>query len=319
MALSGRGEKMNTIEVKLYLKPAQEKTLTSWLRTCCGVCNRALDMRIKAYKRRKESVNHNQQQALLTRQLVVQIANRFFVVIAFRNLLRSNPFVGATSFFLELDCKNCLLSFYSQIWQKLLKKSDCLIAHYSPSPAWPMSENSPDFTVARDVATECSVEPVEGGFICASDADLKPVTWAASPVGNRWLRHANHNTALAVKKASKVRHLIFCDSHASNHTRFGGRVNAGRVAIQVDPSGTSQTCPKCGAVKKKRLSERTHSCGQCGLVRQRDHASAQVILARGLRALGPNRLLTDSASGSQLVVAGQADRLTQEHERLAAR
>ena len=56
---------------------------------------------------------------------------------------------------------------------------------------------------------------------------------------------------------------------------------AGRHAIAVDPRGTSQTCPDCGAVKKKKLSERTHEC-ICGLTCDRDHAAARVILLRAL-------------------------------------
>ena len=94
--------------------------------------------------------------------------------------------------------------------------------------------------------------------------------------------------------------------------------NAGRVVIQVDPAGTSQECPNCGAVKKKKLSERIHRC-QCGCTLDRDAAASRIILARGLRALGSNRLLTDLASDSQLVVVDKVGRLTQEHERLTAR
>lgn len=57
--------------------------------------------------------------------------------------------------------------------------------------------------------------------------------------------------------------------------------NAGRLVRAVDPRYTSQTCPQCGAVVKKSLSERWHSCG-CGCELNRDVAAAQVILARGL-------------------------------------
>lgn len=55
----------------------------------------------------------------------------------------------------------------------------------------------------------------------------------------------------------------------------------GGTLIKVDPAYTSQTCPKCGNIKEKKLSERTHEC-ICGLSVSRDVASAQVILARGL-------------------------------------
>lgn len=59
--------------------------------------------------------------------------------------------------------------------------------------------------------------------------------------------------------------------------------NAGRQLIFVAPQGTSQTC-LCGAIVKKRLSDREHVCTACGLVAPRDFVSAQVILQRALNA-----------------------------------
>ena len=81
--------------------------------------------------------------------------------------------------------------------------------------------------------------------------------------------------------------------------------SAGTQLIEVDPRGTSQVCPDCGAIARKELSERTHSC-LCGLKCDRDHAAARVILARALAESGANRTLRDSASDQQLVV-GQVD------------
>jgi putative transposase len=57
---------------------------------------------------------------------------------------------------------------------------------------------------------------------------------------------------------------------------------AGRVFVQVNPNGTSQTCI-CGEANRKTLADRWHSCLACGLSLDRDHVSAQVILGRGLR------------------------------------
>jgi putative transposase len=56
-----------------------------------------------------------------------------------------------------------------------------------------------------------------------------------------------------------------------------------RVEI-VDPRGTSQTCPACGAQVAKMLADRTHTCS-CGCVMDRDIAAAMVILqrAQGMR------------------------------------
>jgi putative transposase len=78
-----------------------------------------------------------------------------------------------------------------------------------------------------------------------------------------------------------------CDAAWSMFTRFVAykAEYAGRQAVAVDPSGTSQECPGCGAVQKKELSERVHDC-PCGLRLDRDEASARVILARALRVVG---------------------------------
>lgn len=53
----------------------------------------------------------------------------------------------------------------------------------------------------------------------------------------------------------------------------------GSHLIEVDPRFTSQTCPDCGIIKRKELSERTHQC-PCGCVLDRDIAAAKVILLR---------------------------------------
>jgi putative transposase len=52
---------------------------------------------------------------------------------------------------------------------------------------------------------------------------------------------------------------------------------AGRTLIAVNPAGTSQTCT-CGAAVRKKLSDREHVCPECGLIANRDHVSAQIIL-----------------------------------------
>jgi len=54
---------------------------------------------------------------------------------------------------------------------------------------------------------------------------------------------------------------------------------AGRRFIEVDCSYTSQTCPECGIIKKKPLSEREHNC-ECGCRMHRDTAAAKIILGR---------------------------------------
>lgn len=61
---------------------------------------------------------------------------------------------------------------------------------------------------------------------------------------------------------------------------------------KVDPNGTSQTCPNCGAHSgKKALSQRVHECGECGYITDRDVAAAQVVMQRGLVAVGQTVIL----------------------------
>ncbi|MBD2303644.1 RNA-guided endonuclease TnpB family protein [Nostoc sp. FACHB-190] len=56
---------------------------------------------------------------------------------------------------------------------------------------------------------------------------------------------------------------------------------------KVDSRKTSQICPSCGVeTGKKELSQRTHACSNCGYTTDRDVAAAQVVLQRGLAAVG---------------------------------
>jgi len=60
--------------------------------------------------------------------------------------------------------------------------------------------------------------------------------------------------------------------------------SAGRTVIFVNPFQTSQVCSGCGAVVKKDLSERWHSC-ECGVELDRDTNAAKNILHLGHKAL----------------------------------
>ncbi|MEA5504754.1 transposase [Halotia wernerae UHCC 0503] len=56
---------------------------------------------------------------------------------------------------------------------------------------------------------------------------------------------------------------------------------------KVNSRKTSQICPNClFETGKKELSERTHVCSNCGYTTDRDVAAAQVVLQRGLAAVG---------------------------------
>jgi putative transposase len=56
---------------------------------------------------------------------------------------------------------------------------------------------------------------------------------------------------------------------------------------KVDKNYSSQICPNCQThTGKKDLSERIHSCSNCGYTTNRDVAAAQVLCQRGLVAVG---------------------------------
>lgn len=83
----------------------------------------------------------------------------------------------------------------------------------------------------------------------------------------------NHNFA---KSISSVAWSLFLEilSHKA--------AEAGRIVEKVSPNYTSQLCSGCGAIVKKNLSERKHSCSECGLEIHRDHNAAINIRSRGL-------------------------------------
>ena len=62
--------------------------------------------------------------------------------------------------------------------------------------------------------------------------------------------------------------------------------SAGSVVILVDPRNTSKMCSRCGILVEKTLSDRVHSCPQCGLSLDRDWNAAINILRLGLQSVG---------------------------------
>ena len=62
-------------------------------------------------------------------------------------------------------------------------------------------------------------------------------------------------------------------------------VEAGSKVVLVDPKNTTQLCSRCGQYVRKELSDRIHSCPQCGLVMDRDQNAAINILRLGLQSL----------------------------------
>jgi putative transposase len=57
---------------------------------------------------------------------------------------------------------------------------------------------------------------------------------------------------------------------------------AGLLTIAVNPNGTSQDCSDCGVKVKKELSDRWHSCLDCGCELDRDHNAAINIKHRAV-------------------------------------
>ena len=60
----------------------------------------------------------------------------------------------------------------------------------------------------------------------------------------------------------------------------------GKYYAKVDKNYTSQECPKCGQIEKKKLSDRKHNCSHCNYQENRDVAAAKIIKNRGLIAVG---------------------------------
>jgi hypothetical protein len=60
-----------------------------------------------------------------------------------------------------------------------------------------------------------------------------------------------------------------------------------------------------------------HRAVNCGLIIDRDHAAARVVLNRALGATGATRLRRDSTADPSLVAMSQVDPLKQENELLA--
>nr|RNJ67781.1 MAG: transposase [Leptolyngbya sp. IPPAS B-1204] len=70
----------------------------------------------------------------------------------------------------------------------------------------------------------------------------------------------------------------------------------GAFFMRVNPNGTSQTCPHCGATVHKSLDGREHHCPECNYRTHRDHAAAQVVELRGL----DNLVLVDISAERRL-------------------
>jgi putative transposase len=72
--------------------------------------------------------------------------------------------------------------------------------------------------------------------------------------------------------------------------------SAGVHVVAINPRGTSQRCSNCGVRVNKTLSQRVHSCPNCGLELGRDHNAASNILQLGMSALGMSAVAVPAES-----------------------
>ena len=105
-------------------------------------------------------------------------------------------------------------------------------------------------------------------YICVEELEVQKMV-EGSPLG--------HQMAKSIADASWDQFCRFLSYKAED---------AGRKIGFVNPAYTSQNCSRCGYREKKKLSQRTHTCTQCGYVAHRDRNAAENILALGLDGLG---------------------------------
>jgi len=86
----------------------------------------------------------------------------------------------------------------------------------------------------------------------------------------------NHHLAKSISDASWYQFTQWLHYFAKIH---------GTIVIAVPPHNTTIDCSVCGAKVQKTLSTRTHQCGECKTVLDRDMNAARNILSKGLKLL----------------------------------
>ena len=383
---------MRTIEVKIYLKSSQEATIASWLRTCCGIYNRTLEMRIKAYKRRGESVNYLKQQSLLTAQRK-RIPSLASLPVAFERDALRRVDRGMQAFFRRFKAgeKSGFPRFRSaqrytsmeyaapgqyvrddgllsiprlglvkyRAGNQRINKTQRLLRIIHRATGWyaqvvvdevnPVSPLTNDGPVGIDMGLESFASLSTGEKIAnprfsrKSERKLRSLQRRVSrqKKGSGRRKKAvkalrRHHERISAQRRSFChqvstdlvrRHPLIAVEKLNikgiARTHFAKSIHdvawaiflnmltrkaedAGRQCVQVDPRFTSQTCPDCGTIKKKNLSERMHDC-DCGCRLDRDVAAARVILFRAVRGNGRKSGVEGPTSVLPLVAAGQAD------------
>src|SRR5919202_5517679 len=76
---------------------------------------------------------------------------------------------------------------------------------------------------------------------------------------------------------------------------------------EVNKDYTSQVCPQCDThTGQKKLSDRIHSCPECGYTTHRDVAAAQIVRNRGLSGVGRILDVKENACGDGLAGTGNS-------------
>lgn len=394
---------IRTFQYKLYPNQTQIKTLNRWMGTCRWLYNRALEHRIKAHKRRGESVSYNDQQALLTQQRRRIESLRMIPVEFSRDALRRVD-RGMKAFFrrckagekpgfprfrsghrynsLEclaigvylkgdrirvpnlgtIRCRGRLLPEGTQRALRVIRRASGWYAQIILDDGKQPPITKPvESSVGIDVGLT-SFATLSTGEQIANPRFTKnsqhKLTALQRRVSRRKKGSANRRKAVESLRRQHERiadqRKYFCHQHTTelvrrfdliaveklnvsgmSRSRFGKSIldaawgmffaqlvvkaaNAGRQVVAVNPRGTSQECPNCGAVVPKLLSERRHVC-VCGCECHRDHASAQVILARGLVATGSTRPWRELTADPAPVALDQVDPVKLVDRRLAKR
>ena len=373
---SAERKSFRDIERKLYPNVAQEQSLEAYRIECCRLYNRALEQRIKAYQRRKESVSYYDQTSLLTEQRA-RVASLQAVPVVFlrsaltrvdkafkaffrrckeganrkgfprfrsRHRYRSIEYAEVRNYFRdgavfvpgigEVTARG-RDAVGKQKVLRLVKRIDTWYAQVivevqDAPPVEPRTSVGIDVGLAA-FATLSTGDRIENPrFFRKAEAKLK--------VAQRSLcrkQKGSRNRRKVVRRVAKIHERVKAQRKDFAHqesrklvNRFDligvealnikgmasgmlaksvndagwafflfyltyKAANAGRRVVAVDPRGTSQECPRCGAVAKKSLSERRHQCS-CGIVElDRDHAAALVIEARAVAIATATNLWRD--------------------------
>ena len=384
---------ISTFEYKLYPNKSQVQALDRWLGVCCWIYNRALEMRIKAYRRRCEHLAFNNQSAVLTawrsrmdwiravpvnfeRDALRRIDQGFqgffrrlkagqkpgFPRFRSRHRYNSLEYAAMGRYLVgdrirvpgmgRIRCRGRLLPEGEQRMLRIIRRASGWYAQI-------VLDDGQQPPATHPVESAVGIDVGLTHFAALSDGTTIENPRFGRKAANK-LRALQRRVSRRQKCSERRRKAVvalvrqhervadqrrnFCHQHTTAlvrkydliavenlnikglaRTRFAKSIldaawgtflnqifvkaaSAGRTAVAVDPRGTSQTCPDCGAIAKKELSERTHSC-DCGLICDRDVASARVILARALGDTGAIRAGTDSTSDRQLVAVSQVGRL----------